>query len=165
MADHRAVGGKLDLALLARKISAMKALLRKFWPRDTPRQPPLDVRMAVAQLLLEIARADRQADEQELGVIREHLGHAFGLTQAQLDAALATAREHVEHAVSLYETVETVNRELDAGQKAALMGALWGVAFADGRVDPYEESLLRRLADLMYVPHSVFIREKLRRWS
>jgi uncharacterized tellurite resistance protein B-like protein len=144
----------------------MKSLLRKLWGHapESGRQHP-DARMAVAQLLLEIARADQSADEKELNVIRSHLGQAFSLDPSQLDAALARAQEHVEHAVSLYETVDAVNRSLDAEQKASLMGALWGVAFADGRVDPYEEALLRRLADLIYVPHSVFIREKLRHRS
>ena len=35
------------------------------------------------------------------------------------------------------------------------------VAYADGHVDKYEEHYLRKLGNLLYVPHSVFIQTKL----
>ena len=37
---------------------------------------------------------------------------------------------------------------------------LWRVAYADGCLDPYEEALVRKIADLIYVPHRDFIRTK-----
>lgn len=117
--------------------------------------------MAVAQLLLEIARADLGTQPAELEVIRQHLAQAYGLDSARLDAFIADARTRTEAAVSLHDSVETLNRSLDPTQKSALVGQLWRVAFADQRLDPHEEALLRRLADLLHVPHSDFIREKL----
>jgi uncharacterized tellurite resistance protein B-like protein len=35
------------------------------------------------------------------------------------------------------------------------------VAAADGRIDAHEEHLLRKLADLLYIPHADYIRAKL----
>lgn len=127
-------------------------------------QPPAPATpgLAVAQLLFEIARADLGVQAAELAAIRRHLGTAFSLSPAALDALLSRGAAKAEAALSLYDSVEAVNRTLDATQKAQLIGALWQVALADGQIDPYEEALLRRLADLLYVPHSVFIREKLR---
>jgi len=37
---------------------------------------------------------------------------------------------------------------------------LWRVAFADGRIDRYEEALVRKIAELIYVPHRDFIRAR-----
>jgi uncharacterized tellurite resistance protein B-like protein len=37
---------------------------------------------------------------------------------------------------------------------------LWQVAYADGSLDPYEEALVRKIADLIYVPHREFIQAK-----
>ena len=37
-----------------------------------------------------------------------------------------------------------------------------GTAFADGEVDKYEEHLIRRISDLLHVPHRQFIAAKLR---
>lgn len=42
-------------------------------------------------------------------------------------------------------------------QKTWLVGALWRVAMADGRIGMYEVRLLRRLADLLYASHADFI--------
>jgi uncharacterized tellurite resistance protein B-like protein len=39
---------------------------------------------------------------------------------------------------------------------------MWRVAFADRRLDKYEEAQIRKIADLLYVPHKDFIRTKLR---
>ena len=40
------------------------------------------------------------------------------------------------------------------------MELLWHVALADGEIDKYEDHLVRKVADLIYVPHLSFIRAK-----
>ncbi|MBT8429309.1 MAG: TerB family tellurite resistance protein, partial [Gammaproteobacteria bacterium] len=44
----------------------------------------------------------------------------------------------------------------------SLLRGLWEVAYANNELHHHEELLIRRLADLMYVPHADFIRSKLR---
>jgi uncharacterized tellurite resistance protein B-like protein len=39
---------------------------------------------------------------------------------------------------------------------------LWEVTFLDGEVHAREEHLVRKVADLLYVPHSQFIRGKVK---
>ena len=38
---------------------------------------------------------------------------------------------------------------------------MWKVAYADSNLDKYEEHLIRRVAELTYVPHQDYIRSKL----
>jgi len=38
---------------------------------------------------------------------------------------------------------------------------MWQVAYADGHLDEMEEALIRKVATLIYVNHSDFIRTKL----
>jgi len=38
---------------------------------------------------------------------------------------------------------------------------MWRVAWADGEIHHYEEHLIRRVADLLHLHHSHFIRAKL----
>jgi len=38
---------------------------------------------------------------------------------------------------------------------------LWQVSRADGRIDAHEEHLVRKVAELLYVPHSRFIQTKI----
>lgn len=118
--------------------------------------------LVVAQLLIEIARSDLKVQDEELAVVRRHLSEAYALSEAQLDELVAEAHRKVDAATSLYDTVKRVNDTFSHEQKAGLMRVLWQVAYADGRLDAHEEALLRRMADLIYLPHEVFIREKLR---
>ena len=37
---------------------------------------------------------------------------------------------------------------------------MWEVAFADGKLDPFEEALIRKTAELLYVDHAQFIKTK-----
>ena len=39
---------------------------------------------------------------------------------------------------------------------------LWEIAFADSRLDKYEEHMVRKIAGLIYVEHKDFINAKLR---
>jgi uncharacterized tellurite resistance protein B-like protein len=38
---------------------------------------------------------------------------------------------------------------------------LWRIAYASAGIDKYEEHIIRRIAELLYMPHSEFIRAKL----
>lgn len=141
----------------------MQKLLRKFFESLEPpsAQAPQARSLALAVLLHELARADFEHAEPEFAAIREALAAHSGLDAAALGALMAQAGEHARRAVSLHHYVETLNRELLPADKRALMASLWAVAYADGRLDPLEEQLLRRLADLLYVPHRDYIATKL----
>jgi uncharacterized tellurite resistance protein B-like protein len=118
-------------------------------------------RLACAVLLLECARADFEHHEAELDTVRAALSAHFGLAPDELDALIAEAGDHARRAVSLHDYVERLNRGLDAADKRRILDLLWRVAYADGRVDPHEEHLLRRLADLLHLPHRDYIAAKL----
>jgi uncharacterized tellurite resistance protein B-like protein len=116
---------------------------------------------AAAVLLLEIARADYDHQPAERAALRAGLSREFGVPEAELDALLAQAETKAQESVSLFEFVQVLNRTQSAQDKARLVELLWDVAHADGKVDPHEEHLLRRVADLLHVPHAEFIRGKL----
>ncbi len=129
--------------------------------RAPPADPAQRRRLATAVLLLETARADFEHSPAELSVVRAELARSFGVDEAALEQLLGEAARSAEASVSLHEYVGTLNGALDATAKQELMAMLWRVAWADGRIDPQEEHLIRRLADLLHVPHAAFIRHKL----
>lgn len=126
---------------------------------DHESHPPRDV--AIAVLLLECARADFENQPAELEMVRRGLREQFGVDEAALDKLLGDAGASARNAVSLHGPLSRLNAELSADDKRGLMGWLWRVAAADGRIDPHEEGLLRKLADLLYIPHADYIRAKL----
>ena len=116
---------------------------------------------ATAALLVEIMRADYRVQDGERETVLRALAAAFGdLSPGEMRELLARAEEQAEDATSLYEFTRIVNREFGHDQKAHVVELLWQVAYADGDLDKYEEHLVRRIADLIHVPHSVFIRMK-----
>lgn len=127
---------------------------------DAPQKPERRG-LAVAVLLLETVRADFDDAPAELQAVRDLLGQMFGLAEGEVETLLRDAGEEVRRSVSLHAFVAELNATLDAAAKRDLIAGMWRVAHADGRVHPEEELLIRRLADLLYVPHREFISGKL----
>ena len=138
-------------------------MLRRFKRRaDAPDEDLPARRHAVATLLVEIARADFDIDSSERVAITRMLGGAYGLDSESAAELVARAERTVEESVSLHEFIRRLNDELSPVEKTEIIEMLWRVAFADGRLDKYEEHLVRRAADLLHVPHRRFIRAKLK---
>ena len=117
--------------------------------------------LATAALLVEMMRADYEVRPEERDAVLRALGVAFDdLSADETRGLLARAEERADDATSLYEFTQHINRQFDHEQKARVVELLWRVAYADGDLDKYEEHLVRRIADLIHVPHSVFIRMK-----
>ena len=117
--------------------------------------------VATAALLVEVMRADYEVRADEREAVLRALDAAFGdLSPEETRDLLARAEERADDATSLYEFTQHINRQFEPEQKAHVVELLWRVAYADGDLDKYEEHLVRRIADLIHVPHSVFIRMK-----
>lgn len=129
--------------------------------RESADQRLPTAQLATAVLLLECARADFEHSEPELAAVRDALQSQFGLAPEAIDQLMSEGQREARRAVSLHEYVARLNRELPHEEKRGLIAHLWKVAWADGRIDAHEEHLLRKLADLLHVPHSVLIQEKL----
>ncbi len=118
------------------------------------------LRTAAAALLVEMTRADDEVKPVEQAAVCRALGRRFGLTDAEAAELMALAEQQASDATCYHQFTSLINRHYSPAEKVQLVEMLWEVVFADGKVEPYEEHLLRRLADLIYVPHSEFIRAK-----
>lgn len=117
--------------------------------------------LASAALLLEVSRADFDIQDEELKSIASSLTLRFDFSQQEADQLIELARtEHDSH-VSIHPFVKIINDGCSAEEKTLLLEDLWRVAYADDKLDKYEEYQLRKIADLLYIPHSVFIQTKL----
>jgi uncharacterized tellurite resistance protein B-like protein len=138
-----------------------KDLLQRL--RGEPDAPPTpDEQLSTALLLIELARADFDFGDDERRAIVASLAQRYGLAEQDAAGLLREARSRARTAVSLYDYVKSLNQSLDAAGKRWLMETLWRVAYADGRVDKYEEHLLRKLADLLFIASEDYVRAKLR---
>lgn len=126
-----------------------------------PPDPEQARHIAAAVLLLEMAHADYAHTPDERDAMHAQLQTQFGLSTAEADELLAAARARAQETVSLHPYLQTLNAGMSLDDKRRVLEMLWRVAYADRRLDPHEEHLLRELADLLYLPHTEFIRAKL----
>jgi len=117
-------------------------------------------RLAAAALLVEVARADFTQDAAEEQAMASLLTNTLNLDPRDVDALMSDADSAVDQATSLYDFTRLVNDHYDADGKRALVQSMWQVAYADASLDKYEEHLIRRVAELIYLPHEDFIRTK-----
>jgi uncharacterized tellurite resistance protein B-like protein len=128
----------------------------------TPQDSERHLQLATAVLLLEIARADMDTHRIELATVQKAITRTFRLSDDEVDQLMQMAKDEVRESTSDQQFTSLVNEGFDQADKARLVEMLWEVAYADGELDKYEEHLIRRIADLIYVPHREFIAAKLR---
>jgi uncharacterized tellurite resistance protein B-like protein len=116
--------------------------------------------LATAALLIEMTRADHEVKSIEREAVTQALQRAFDLDGLQTAELMTLAEQDVNEATSLYEFTRLINNNFDPTQKEHFIELLWHVALADGEIDKYEDHLVRKVADLIYVPHLSFIRAK-----
>ncbi|TKA89458.1 TerB family tellurite resistance protein [Guyparkeria sp. SB14A] len=142
----------------------LKTLQALFFPdqpaTETTRETRLDA--AVAILLMEVARADFDVAEDELDVIRHTLIDDFAMAPDAAEALVRHAAAEVDDSTGLFPFVRVLNEQLSPDQKGQVIETLWRVAYADAGKHHLEESIIRQIADLLYVPHSQFIRARVR---
>ena len=141
-------------------ISKIKSFFAKnvLEPEDTAVKTE---QLAAAALLVEVMVIDGNLDEQELTSISQTLCQILALSSEQVDELIRLSRDEVAEATSLYQFTREINAHFDTEQKMSLLTAMWRVAFADGYLDKHEESIIRRVADLLHILHSDYIRCKL----
>lgn len=120
------------------------------------------LRLATAVLLVEVSRADTEFGQDERQVIRQCLDEKFELSADERDRLLELATRESIEAHDLYQFTSAINARFDDSRKLRMIRALWRIAFADGRLSAHEEHLMRRIADLLHVPHATNMVAKLR---
>ncbi|MDO9318784.1 MAG: TerB family tellurite resistance protein [Gammaproteobacteria bacterium] len=120
------------------------------------------IELASAALLLELMKIDGHFDERETHAIAEVLASTFSLDQQTLEDIIKLAEIESHRSTSLFDFTSLINASYNYDQRVRLIENLWRVAYSDKRIDRYEDNLIRRISDLIYVNHSDFIKAKLK---
>lgn len=116
--------------------------------------------LAMACLLAEVSGADHDITGEEEQAKKDLLAKLTGLETEQAAELIIEANERIKQSASIYEFTSQL-RELSQQARFDVIKALWEVAHADGDIDPLEDAVIRKAAELLYVEHSEFIRAKL----
>ena len=118
------------------------------------------LRLATAVLMIDVARADHVFEESEFDSMLQLIESHFDLSPEQAAALVNAAGEKADDMVSLFEFTQLLHKQLDEREKARIVSLLWQVAYADGQLDKYEDALVLKISDLLYVSRGRVMRLK-----
>jgi uncharacterized tellurite resistance protein B-like protein len=132
----------------------LKNLFETPAPRPLPGFERRHLQVAVAALLHEARRADYHQGDDEYAVAQAALAEMFGLGGADCVAVLEEGRARAEQLSSFYAPVTIIKRDFSLEERIRLVEHLWRIAYANGKLDPYEDHYVRKIAHLLYVPNT-----------
>ncbi len=124
-------------------------LLQRLLAPAPARLAVADARLALAALLIRVAKSDDLYSAEEVERIDRVLSLRFDL-DAFAAAHLRRDAETLEaEAPDTVRFTRALKDAVDLPERAGLMEALWSVALADGQRDALEDQLLRIVANLL----------------
>ena len=141
-------------------LNRLKALLTGPAGPEPP-SPEARGRLAVAALMVALARSDDHFALEESAAIREALGKGLGVPEGELDALLAEADEARAASIDLWGFTYAIKTAWPRDQRYGILVLLWGVVFADGALGRHEDHLMHALADLLGFSQRELIQAKL----
>jgi uncharacterized tellurite resistance protein B-like protein len=117
--------------------------------------------LATAALLVEVMRLDGVADDERAAVLRA-VTAKFGLADDEAAELVTLAEAEVREAVGFYQFTSLINRHFDVAQKERVVELMWRVAWADDAVSAHELHVIRKIADLLHLPHASYVAAKQR---
>jgi uncharacterized tellurite resistance protein B-like protein len=138
--------------------------IRDFFDRRVAAAPADDARalqLATAALLVEVARIDALSDA-ERGAVERAVCEKFGLAADDAAELTRLAEAEMAQANDYFQFTSLVNRHFSQAQKLSIVEMMWRVAYADAELSAHENHVLRKVAELLHVPHGDYIAAKMR---
>jgi uncharacterized tellurite resistance protein B-like protein len=92
--------------------------------------------------------------------LQHHLKQKFAITDSQLAELIDLAKDESAQATSLHQFTSLVHQHCIPQEKFELLVSMWELALADAELNKYEEYVIRKVADLIYMSHAEFMRAK-----
>ena len=85
----------------------------------------------------------------------------FKLEETEIDELIEISKKNVDDSTSLYDFTRDINDNFESEERIKLIESMWKIAYADGNIDKFEEHIIRKVSNLIYVSHSDFIKAKI----
>jgi uncharacterized tellurite resistance protein B-like protein len=131
-------------------------------PAQSERDSERAVRLAAAVLLVEVMRADPANTPTERAAVMTALRQRFSFVDDEVARLVELAQAEAQHAYDYFRFTSVLNDRFSQPQKIALVEAMWQVAYADAHLDPNENHVISKVAELLHVTHGEYIGAKMR---
>jgi uncharacterized tellurite resistance protein B-like protein len=120
------------------------------------------LQLAAAVLLVEVMRADAEIGAAERAAAMAALRRRFGLSEDEVARLLELAEQTSRHASDYYSFTSRINEAFEPAEKLQMIENMWRIVYADGELAAAENHVMRKISDLLYIPHDDYICAKLR---
>jgi uncharacterized tellurite resistance protein B-like protein len=124
-------------------------LLRRLLAPDPARLPEPDAQLALAALLVRVARSDGLYAAEEVERIDRVLAHRHGLDPFAAARLRSEAEDLEREAPDTVRFTRALKDAVALEDRSELMTALWSVALVDGLREAHEDRLMRLVANLL----------------
>ena len=131
-------------------------------PASDADRPEHTLQLATAVLLIEVMRSDAESTDEEQATVLKILKEQFNLPDAEVAQLSELGHQTAKSAHDFHQFTSLINRELEVSEKIRIIEIMWQVAYADRQISAHENHLMRKIADLLYIPHADYITAKLR---
>ena len=131
-------------------------------PANADGRPEHTLQLTTAVLLIEVMQSDAESTDEEQATILKILKERFQLPDAEVAQLSELGHRTAKAANDLHQFTSLINRELDLPEKVRIIEYMWQVAYADRQISAHENHLMRRIADLLHIPHGDNVAAKTR---
>jgi uncharacterized tellurite resistance protein B-like protein len=126
-------------------------LLRRLTAPDPEPLPYNDARLALAALLVRIARSDGDYAAIEQAQIDRVLAHRYGMSEAEVLTLRQEAEALEQEAPDTVRFTRAIKDSVPYDDRVHVVEAMWFIVLADGERDTEEDALLRMVAPMLGV--------------
>lgn len=127
----------------------LQSLINRLLAPEPTRLPEPDAHLALAALMVRVARSDGDYSAAEVARIDRVLTQAHRLTPAGAAEMRAHAEALEAEAPDTVRFTRAIKAATAHDDRAALLQSMWSVALADGGRDQHEDRLMRLVANLL----------------
>ena len=129
----------------------LKNLFKKKQPLEIINIHEADIAL---RLMFEIAISDGTLDANELSLIKKR-AKKIAPDETKISTIIKKIIDETNESVSFYPLVNKINMTHSNIEKEELLKILWDIVRADSVIDPYEEKLFFKIADLIKIKRSI----------
>ena len=127
--------------------------IAEIFERDVKKEIPEfdESQLAATSLMILTAKYDGEFDEVEKAEILKMIRDFYSFDKDKIERIFETALILTEKANDIHQFTSELNKSLDDDEKLSIIKMLWKIVIADGRIDDYENALIRKISGLLYV--------------
>lgn len=104
-----------------------------------------DLHVATAVLLIEMAGQDQDIAREEAEAVCTLMQQQFGISEARIPELVEIAISSRKSKGKINEFVSVVNDRFSEEQRTVVLGMIWKIVLADGKIEQYERNFANQM--------------------